>query len=137
MGARLYAFKDSVVYLAAGYNAAGQTSVLKFAARCYYCNATGISNNNNNIPLSYSLQQNYPNPFNPVTKISYDIPKSGFVTVKIFDILGKEIATLVNENKNPGRYIVDFDGTSFASGTYFYRLESNGFVATKKMILIK
>jgi len=137
MGARLYAFKDSVVYLAAGYNAAGQTSVLKFAARCYYCNATGISNNNNNIPLSYSLKQNYPNPFNPVTKISYDIPKSGFVTVRIYDILGKEIATLVNENKNPGSYIVEFDGSSFSSGTYFYRLESNGFIATKKMMLIK
>jgi N-acetylneuraminic acid mutarotase len=97
---------------------------------------TGISTNQN-LPKQYSLSQNYPNPFNPVTKISFDIPKNGFVSLKIYDILGKEVATLVNEVKTPGSYIVDFDGASFASGTYFYRLESNGFVSTKKMLLIK
>ncbi|MCX6165764.1 MAG: T9SS type A sorting domain-containing protein, partial [Ignavibacteriae bacterium] len=89
------------------------------------------------VPKEYKLEQNYPNPFNPVTKISYDIPKTGLVTLRIYDIVGKEISSLVNEYKNPGSYIVDFDGTSFASGTYFYRLESNGFVETKKMMLIK
>ena len=89
------------------------------------------------VPQEYKLEQNYPNPFNPVTKISYDIPKSGFVSIKIYDVIGKEITSLVNEVKNPGKYTVDFDGTSFASGTYFYRLETNGFVATKKMMLIK
>ncbi|MCX6163422.1 MAG: T9SS type A sorting domain-containing protein [Ignavibacteriae bacterium] len=89
------------------------------------------------IPKEYKLEQNYPNPFNPVTKISYDIPKTGLISIKIYDILGKEISSLVNEVKNAGSYTVDFDGTSFASGTYFYRLETNGFVATKKMMLIK
>jgi hypothetical protein len=99
---------------------------------------TGIPHTpTSNIPSSYSLSQNYPNPFNPVTKISFDIPKNGFVSLKIYDLLGREVSTLVKEVKTPGSYIVDFDGASFASGTYFYRLESNGFVSTKKMLLIK
>jgi len=89
------------------------------------------------IPGEYKLGQNYPNPFNPVTKISFDLPKSGPVTLKIYDVVGREMITLVNEVKNAGSYIVDFDGSSFPSGTYFYRLESGGFVSTKKMILIK
>jgi hypothetical protein len=142
MGARLYAFKDSVVYLAAGYNAAGQTSVLKFAARCYYCNATGISNNNNNIPLSYSLKQNYPNPFNPVTKIGFSIPESGMhVRLIVFDMLGRKVATLVHENLQSGTYSADFDGSNLSSGTYFYSLSATGgnseFNKTLKMELIK
>jgi hypothetical protein len=89
------------------------------------------------IPKAYNLEQNYPNPFNPVTKINFDLPKSGFVTLKVYDILGQEVVTLVNETKNSGSYIVDFDGSSISSGMYFYKLESNGFVATKKMMLIK
>ena len=89
------------------------------------------------IPGEYKLGQNYPNPFNPVTKISFDLPKTGLVSLKVFDVLGKEVATLVNEVKNPGSYTVDFDGASLSSGVYFYRLETNGFVATKKMMLIK
>jgi len=100
------------------------------------CTVTGIVNNNE-VPKTYSLSQNYPNPFNPVTKINYELPKSGFVTLKIYDILGKEVATLVDETKNAGLYTVEFDGSQFSSGTYFYRLESNGFVSTKKMMLIK
>lgn len=89
------------------------------------------------IPSAYSLSQNYPNPFNPITKINFSIPKTGLVTLKIYDVVGKEISTLVNDVKNAGNYIVDFDGSMFASGTYFYRLESNGFISTKKMMLIK
>ncbi len=98
---------------------------------------TGVTPISSQIPNTYSLSQNYPNPFNPVTKINFSIPKTGLVTIKIYDVLGKEVKTLVNDIKNPGTYIVDFDGSSFASGTYFYRLESNGFVSTKKMMLIK
>jgi hypothetical protein len=89
------------------------------------------------VPKVYNLEQNYPNPFNPVTKINFDLPKFGFITLKIYDILGQEIATLVNGTKNAGRYNVDFDGSSISSGMYFYKIESNGFVATKKMMLIK
>ena len=91
----------------------------------------------NIVPNTYSLSQNYPNPFNPVTRINFDIPKQGLVTMKIFDILGREIRTLVNEVKTPGKYSVDFNGTEFSSGVYFYRLESNGFTDIKRMILIK
>jgi hypothetical protein len=98
---------------------------------------SGVNPVTTKISDEYNLNQNYPNPFKPVTKIVYDIPKSGLVTVRIYDIIGKEIATLVNENKSPGRYIVEFDGTSFPSGTYFYRLESNGYVSTKLMMLVK
>jgi hypothetical protein len=98
-------------------------------------NSTGKISNN--IPDKYDLSQNYPNPFNPVTKISFDIPKSGFVSLKVYDVLGKEVKTLVNEVKNPGSYTVNFNASAFSSGTYFYRLESNGFVSTKKMLLIK
>lgn len=98
---------------------------------------TGIIPVSSIVPKEYSLKQNYPNPFNPVTKISFDIAKTGFVSVKIYDVLGKEVKTLVNEVKTAGSYIVDFNASSFSSGTYFYRLESNGFVSTKKMMLIK
>jgi len=100
------------------------------------CTVTGVINNSE-VPKAYSLSQNYPNPFNPVTKISFEIPKSGLVTLKVYDILGKEVTTLVNEVKTPGNYIVDFNGTALSSGIYFYRLESSGFTSTKKMTLIK
>lgn len=104
--------------------------------------ATGCSGTITNIinietPMSFSLSQNYPNPFNPVTKISYALPKSGFTTLRVYDILGKEVAMLVNEVKNAGNYSVDFNASGFTSGVYFYRLESNGFSDIKKMMLIK
>ena len=90
-----------------------------------------------NIPDKYSLSQNYPNPFNPTTKIKFDIPKQGLVSVKVYDVLGKEVATLVNEVKSAGSYNIDFNGTNLSSGVYFYRLESGTFIETKKMMLIK
>jgi hypothetical protein len=98
---------------------------------------TGAGNNSSSIPGTYSLSQNYPNPFNPVTQVKYDLPKEGFVTLKVYDVLGREVSKLVNEVKTPGSYIVDFDGTSFSSGVYFYRLEVNGFSDVKRMMLIK
>jgi hypothetical protein len=89
------------------------------------------------IPLQYRLEQNYPNPFNPVTNLEFSISKTGFVSLKIYDILGKEIRTLVSEIKQPGIYKIEFDGSSLASGIYFYRMESADFIDTKRMILIK
>ena len=81
--------------------------------------------------------QNYPNPFNPSTKIKYQIPERNFVTIKIFDVLGNEIASLVNDEKPAGSYEVYFYGTGIASGLYFYELQTGQFVETKKMILLK
>jgi hypothetical protein len=89
------------------------------------------------IPVSYDLSQNYPNPFNPVTTINYQLPQTGFVTLKTYDILGKEVATLVNEQKNQGRYSVDFNASHLASGVYIYQLRVNDYVSSKKMILLK
>ena len=103
---------------------------------CQISGPTGIGNNTT-IPLVYSLSQNYPNPFNPVTQIKFAIPKQGFVTVKVYDLLGREITRLVNDVKLPGEYSVDFDGTNIASGVYFYKLDVNGFSDVKKMLLIK
>jgi hypothetical protein len=108
---------------------------------------TGISNQNLIIPQNYQLYQNYPNPFNPTTKIKFDIPTSlsfphapsgnPLISLKIYDILGREIQTLVNESLQPGSYEVTFDGSNLPSGIYFYRLETNNFVQTKKMLMIK
>lgn len=89
------------------------------------------------IPKEYTLEQNFPNPFNPNTQISYQLPKASFVTLKIFDMLGKEIATLVNEQQSAGRYEVKFEASSLASGVYIYKLQAGDFVSSKKMILMK
>lgn len=113
----------------------------------------GIISNVENTPMSYSLHQNYPNPFNPVTKIKFAIPllrgasegRGVFTKVIIYDLLGREVATLVNENLKPGSYEVDWDGSAFASGVYFYSLivddpstvSALGFVETKRMVMLK
>jgi len=83
------------------------------------------------------LFQNYPNPFNPETKINYNVSKSGFVTIKVYDLLGREVTTLVNENKPAGNYSIKFDGSKLVSGIYFYRMKAGDFVQTKKLILLK
>jgi len=88
-------------------------------------------------PSKFELSQNYPNPFNPSTKINYSIANEGFVSIKVFDNLGREVATLVNESKTAGFYTADFNGLNLNSGMYFYRLESNGFTKVMKMSLIK
>ena len=91
----------------------------------------------NNAPLSFRLDQNYPNPFNPSTSISYQLGAAGHVTLKIFDVLGRQIATLVDEQKTVGTYTVRWDALSVPSGTYVYRLTNEGHVAAKTMILMK
>lgn len=88
-------------------------------------------------PSSYVLDQNYPNPFNPSTKISYQLPQNGFVSLKVYNAIGKEVATLVNEEKSAGRYEVNFDAEGLSSGLYFYSIQAGSFQETKKMILLK
>jgi hypothetical protein len=89
------------------------------------------------LPNTYSLAQNYPNPFNPTTKMNYQIPELSFVTLKVYDVLGSEIATLVNEEKPVGSYVVEFNARDLPSGIYFYKLQANKFTQVKKMILLK
>ncbi|MCB0748662.1 MAG: T9SS type A sorting domain-containing protein, partial [Ignavibacteriae bacterium] len=85
----------------------------------------------------YRLNQNYPNPFNPVTKISYQIPTPGLVTLRIYDVLGREVRTLVNKELNSGKYEIEFDASSLSSGIYFYSLRAESFASTKKIVLMK
>ncbi|MBS1494034.1 MAG: T9SS type A sorting domain-containing protein [Bacteroidetes bacterium] len=89
----------------------------------------------------FSLAQNYPNPFNPTTKINFSIPKAGFVSLKVYDILGNEVSNLVNENLSSGTYSVDFNaastGNALSSGVYFYRLQSADFTEVRRMYLVK
>ena len=93
--------------------------------------------NGSKIPENFSLSQNYPNPFNPSTKISFELPVSGFTTLKVYDILGREVAVLLNEELTAGSHIINFNASNLASGTYIYRLNVNGNSLTRKMLLLK
>ncbi len=106
-------------------------SVLKYSQS----NLTGVISYE--IPEKFSLEQNYPNPFNPSTNIRYKLLKNGFVKLVVFDALGREIETLINEKQSPGTYEVTFNASRHPSGVYFYRVSTNGFTETKKMFLIK
>jgi photosystem II stability/assembly factor-like uncharacterized protein len=97
-----------------------------------------VNNNGSNLlPARFNLTQNYPNPFNPTTTINYSVAKAGLVSIKVYDLLGREIVTLVNENKSIGNYRVQFNAANFVSGIYFYQLKSDEYIQTKKMLLLK
>ncbi len=98
---------------------------------------TAVKSEDKQFIKNYALMQNYPNPFNPATKIKYSIPKSGFVSLKVYDVLGREVATLANEQKSAGNYEVNFDASKLSSGIYYYRISAGNYIATKKMILMK
>ena len=101
-------------------------------------NAMGFENMGaNNYPADFMLYQNYPNPFNPSTTISFSIPRSTYTTLKIFNTIGQEIATLVSDNLNPGTYSKQWNATNVASGVYFYKLQVGDFVQTKKLLLLR
>ena len=97
----------------------------------------GIEPVSNVVPGDFILHQNYPNPFNPLTKIRFSIPNTSQVRVSVYDILGRELTILVNEQLNPGTYEAEFDGTDYPSGVYFYRLAADNYVESRKMILVK
>jgi hypothetical protein len=98
---------------------------------------TSVPPSSSELPSKFNLTQNYPNPFNPSTVINYQIPVEGNVTLKVYDVLGNEIATLVNEQKTEGSYEIQFDARKFTSGVYFYQLQAGSFTETKKLILMK
>ncbi len=104
--------------------------------RCIRDGATAIEDAEE-FPGEYSLSQNYPNPFNPSTIINYSIPKASFVTIRVYDVLGKDVATVVDEYKPIGKYSVKFDASKLTSGNYFYRIQTSNYSETKKLILMK
>lgn len=97
---------------------------------------TSVSENKEH-PVEFSLSQNHPNPFNPVTVIGYQLSAVGRVELKVFDLLGREIATLVNKEQNAGKYEVEFDASNLPSGTYFYKLRAADYVEVKKMMVLR
>ena len=98
---------------------------------------TGVEQTGAELPAGYSLDQNYPNPFNPTTTIDFSMPQAGFVSLKVYDLLGREVATLVNEEKPAGSFRATLDASTLTSGTYFYTLRAGNFTSTKKMVLLK
>jgi len=107
------------------------------SAYIYFNNVVFIEEEQMNLPVNTMLLGNYPNPFNPSTKFSYSIIQSGLVKLKVYDVLGTEIETLVNEEKPVGTYELTWNAEGLPSGVYFYRLQAGNFVETKKMVLLK
>ena len=103
----------------------------------YGASWTGVEADGENVVLTYSLEQNYPNPFNPSTQIQYTLEKAGNVSLKVYDMLGREVASLVDENQSAGKHIVNFNAANFATGVYLYRLKTGSFIQVKKMLLLK
>jgi hypothetical protein len=103
----------------------------------FYNPTVSVSTISQEVPQNFSLSQNYPNPFNPATLIKYSLSKTSKVKITIYDILGRETETVLNEQLDPGNYEVRWDGTNYSSGVYFYRIVTDGFAETRKMILMK
>ena len=102
-----------------------------------YGQLVDVKGKTNFLPQEFSLSQNFPNPFNPTTRIQYLLPTTSIVSLKVYDLLGREIQTLINNETSPGKYEITFDGSKLASGVYFYRLQAGSFVAARKMIYLK
>jgi hypothetical protein len=103
----------------------------------FFGDLTDVSDNINQIPQKYVLYQNYPNPFNPNTKISWQMPEAGFVTIVIYDVLGRQIKILVNEYKQPGIHEITFNADELSSGVYYYQLKTDNYTSANKMMVMK
>ena len=128
----------STVNVAAGYPVAVSAELVGVSTTItipqFYPN--GVKDENTN-PYTFNLAQNYPNPFNPSTKISYTVAERNNVILKVYDMLGREVTTLVNTTKDAGNYEVNFDASNLASGLYIYKIQAGNFVQSKKMLLLK
>jgi len=131
-----YPVKESLRYSDATLKTAG-TDGNPLGDETWWPDLVGVKQVPNSVPTKYTLSQNYPNPFNPTTNIKYSIPQGGFVTLKVYNMLGQEVATLVNQQQNTGEYNVDFNASNLASGVYMYRIQSGNISITKKMMLLK
>jgi len=125
------------LWLAVYPNNNGIGGVVEFNKNGINNGLTDVKNNTAQTPKSFSLAQNYPNPFNPSTIIKYQVSKESFVTIKVYDVLGRELNQLVNEQKPVGSYEISFNASSLTSGIYFYRITAGNFSSVKKMILLK
>ena len=125
---------QAMVWTVFNKDSAGYSMLYAFGKKIYISSVNQIGNE---MPSAYILHQNYPNPFNPSTKINFAIPKEGFVSLKIYDMLGREIKTLFNDNLKAGTYTIDFNAGLLTSGIYFYKLQSGTFTDVHKMILLK
>ena len=119
---------------AGGFDTSGSVTVNNIA---YWDHPIGIQNSTSEIPEKYILYQNFPNPFNPSTTIKFSIPKASYVSLKVYDIKGSIVANMINEYMNPGVYYSPFNGDGLSSGVYFYKLETESFTDTKRMIILK
>jgi hypothetical protein len=113
-----------------------------FNPQSYVPSPIGVKQTSTEVPGEFALSQNYPNPFNPATTIKFSIPQSGFVSLKVYDILGREVSQIVKDNLQVGSYEVNFDASNLTSGTYFYKINVNtdgsvNWTQTKKMVLVK
>ena len=129
---------DNNLYIFGGNQDSLSTSALNSLQYADISNFTvSVPNINDKYPARFKVFQNYPNPFNPTTKIKYEIPKTSFVIIKVYNVLGKQVAALVNEEKSAGNYEINFDASELASGIYFYCINAGSFTDTKKMILLR
>ncbi len=120
-----------------GFSQMGSASIRSGSLSGTVVIATGLLVNNGQLPRAYELYQNYPNPFNPSTTVKYDLPKASFVTLCIYDVLGRNISTIVNEEKPAGAYQVNVYLPNLPSGVYFYRIQAHDYVKTKKLVLLR
>ena len=133
-----YIFLDDSNNVFVGGDVADSTNGWNFfALKIKQVLKTSLGQGNNELPLEYFLSQNFPNPFNPSTKIKFVIPKSSFVNLKVYDVHGNKIATLISEQKTAGEYEIEFDGSELTSGVYFYQLKTGSYIETKKMVLLR
>jgi hypothetical protein len=120
-----------------GFSQIGTTSIYSGSLFRNVVIITGLRESKNQLPLEYALYQNYPNPFNPSTTVRYDLPRTTFVTLTIFDVLGRQISTIIEEEKPAGAYQVNVYVPNLPSGVYFYRLQARDYVKTKKFVLLR
>ncbi len=128
---------SATIILTTFYNTQHNGSSLYVDNLSFDTSITSVGNTDNLLPQKFSLYQNYPNPFNPSTSIEFTLPKPEYVKLKVYNILGKEVATLVAKKLNQGNHTYQFDGSNLASGVYYYQLEAGDFMEVKKMILLK
>jgi Secretion system C-terminal sorting domain len=134
---KISTYQIFAINLPAGQNSAAVTAQPGNTGIVVSVTTTGVKDQARTVPSGFALHQNYPNPFNPTTTITYDVSKTSYVTISVYNILGQKVANLLGGTRAPGVYSVNFDGSRLASGLYFYRMSAGNFTSTKKFVLLK